>query len=327
VLWLREQWDSGDAGITHPLLFECDREGHVVWMSHHARAVLGDEKPLQAAMADYLRMGKPFRVWPAYVMAETLLFAAQPESGRDAGPIRLEADLLRGYGRLDCAERRLSAQLRRRPGRRASTLRQVERERQRLASELHTGVGQMLAAIRMQLEVIATQMPNPVEGVQKALERIGRLAQDALEEVRSISHRLYPPEWQRFTIEEALRQLWEVTGIQERFEARLRLDRLPREPAQEIKVLLYRAAQEALSNIARHSSASRVEMTLEILNDKIVMSIHDDGHGFDAGRPEIDSGLGLRSVRDAAADVSAKFDVESSPGSTTLRVQTPFEAK
>ena len=319
---MEEQWNSGAGGITYPLLFECDREGRVVWMSQQAQTVLG-EIPLGRALSEHLRAGESFRVWPAYVMAETLLFAAQVESALQESPVRLGDKLLSHYFRLEQVERRIEAMRRARTRPAAPALRQVERERQRLGRELHTGVGQMLAAIRMQLDFIATQMPNPAEAVQKALQHIGKLSEGALEQVRGISRRIYPPDWQRLTIEEALRQLWDSAGIPQGFAAHLRLEPLGAEPDHEIKVLVYRAAQEAIGNIARHSGASRVEMTLETIDGRIVLTVHDDGRGFDAGAPD-DGGLGLRSLRDAAAETGAKFQVESAPGSTTLKLSAPF---
>jgi signal transduction histidine kinase len=322
---LKEELDTGMAGVTHPLLFECDRQGRVVWMSRRARAVLGDA-PLPASIAECLRDGRSFRVWTALVMPETLLFAAQAEAPAAAASAVFGDQFIESYFRLENAERKLAAHMRRsRNGRGAPALRQIERERQRLGRELHTGVGQMLAAIRLQLEIIAAQMPDAAEPVRLALGRIEWLAQEALQQVRGISHGLYPPDWQRLTIEEALRQLWEVTGIPQRFEARLRIDPLAREPGQEVKVMLYRAAQEALSNIARHSGARCVEMTLETPGDRIVLSLRDDGRGF-AAALKTSLGLGLRSIADACAEVGAKFEVESVPGSTTLRVWSPFEA-
>ena len=322
---MTEASDPGAGGVSHPFLFECDRQGRVVWMSQHARSVLG-EAPLQAVITDFLRGGASFRIWPALVMPDTLLFAAQAERpGAIESP--LADKLLERYFRLENAERRLAASMRRlRKGCRVSALGQVERERQRLGRELHTGVGQLLAAIRLQLDVIAMQTPDPAEPLLEALARIRALSQEALQEIRGISLRLYPPEWQRLTLEQALTQLWIGAGIPQRFDARIYIEPLSREPEQEIKVLLYRAAQEALSNIARHSEASQVEMTLKTLSDRIVLTLGDNGRGFDAA-VGTGSGLGLRSIRDAAAEAGAKVEVESSRGSTTLRVWAPFEAR
>jgi signal transduction histidine kinase len=320
------EWDSGAAGVTHPLLFECDRAGRVIWMSDYARSVIGDITPLPPTIAEYLRSGESFHIWAVFVMPDTMLVAAQPARTPDPELENLENGLLRRYFHLEEAERKLTARARRNSPGRLSTLRQIERERQRIGSELHTGVGQMLTAVRLQLEFIGAQMPNPAEPVKQAFDRIGWLAQEALEQVRGISRLLYPPEWQRLTIGEALRQLWEVTGIPLRFNAQLHLPPLDREPGHEIKVLLYRAAQEALSNIARHSGASQVELRLETKGEHIVLTIYDNGTGFDAAAAGEGSGIGLRSVRDAVAELSAKFVVESAPGSTTLRVEAPFEA-
>lgn len=321
-----DEWDSGFSGVTHPLLFECDRDGRVVWMSDYARSVIGDITPMPAAVADYLRSGESFHIWAVFVMPDTMLVAVQPARISEPDLENLENGLLRRYFHLEEAERKLAARARRNSPGRLSTQRQIERERQRIGSELHTGVGQMLTAIRLQLEFVATQAPDPAEAVKEALDRIGWLAQEALEQVRGISRLLYPPDWQRLAIGQALRQLWEVTGIPLRFEANVDLPPLEREPGHEIKVLLYRAAQEALSNIARHSGASQVEMRLEGEGDRVTLSIHDNGKGFDAAAAEEGSGLGLRSVRDAATELGAKFVVESTPGSTTLRVEAPFEA-
>lgn len=309
-------------GIACPLLFECDKDGRVVWMSQEARAAVG-ETSLTHAVVDSLRRGGSFRVWPAYVMRDMLLFAVQAEYAAPSVPSGLGDRLLNHYFRLEKAERRLSALRLERAPRRTPTLQQIELERRRLGRELHTGVGQLLAAIRTQLEVIAAQMANPVEAVQRALDRIGSLSGEALEEVRGISRRLYPPDWQRLTLQEALRHLWESAGIPQHFEAHLELDALPREPDHSAKVLLYRAAQEALSNIARHSQASSVSMKLTALGGNVLLTVHDNGRGFDSEHPC--EGLGLRSIRDAAAELMAEFWVETAPGSTTLSLSAPLE--
>ena len=122
----------------------------------------------------------------------------------------------------------------------------------------------MLAAIRWQLEVIATELPAPSASVRQALESISTLTNRYVEQVRSISKRLHPPEWQRLTLESALRQLWEISGIPQRLGATLQIDPLPAEPDLEVKVLLYRAFQEAISNLARHSHATRIDAELQV---------------------------------------------------------------
>src|SRR5439155_3600024 len=88
------------------------------------------------------------------------------------GLLNLQRNFLKHYFRLQAAERRLSARARRRErGAGRLAILHVERERQRIGRELHTGVGQMLAAIRLQMEIIATQLSNPSESVVQALSR------------------------------------------------------------------------------------------------------------------------------------------------------------
>ena len=309
-----------------PYLLGCDLQGRVLWMSKHAQSELGSPENLPAAIAGRMRAGAAFRVWPVLTLPDSMVIGAQMEGQLEIGGVRIEDRILRHHRRLQRAERKLSARVKNRPGAGGGrVVRQIELERQRLGRELHTSVGQMLAAIRLQLEVIAAQMPDAAETVQRALDAIGRLAGEALEQVRGISRRLHPPEWQRLRLETALAQLWEVSGIPQRFQAQLNIQPLPHEPAQEIKVLFYRVAQEALANIARHSGASRVEMSLEARDGAIALTIGDDGRGFDpalaaAAPAHIQSGIGLRSIREEAADLGAKLEIKSGSHGTTLFV-------
>jgi two-component system NarL family sensor kinase len=247
-----------------------------------------------------------------------------------AGLLHLEGSLLRHCLRLQLAERDLSSFARdRRRGIGRGAVRQIDLERQRLGRELHTGVGQLLAAIRLQLEIVAAHLLDPPGLVQQALDRISTLANEALEQVRSVSARLHPPEWQRLTLADALQQLWDISGIPQRFEASLRIQPLPHEPDLEVKVLLYRAAQEALSNVIRHARAIRLEASLETRDDCAILTIRDDGVGFDVagllrGPASVASGIGLRSIREQAAALGGRSEIQSGPAGTTLVVSVPF---
>jgi two-component system NarL family sensor kinase len=262
-------------------------------------------------------------------MGDKLRAALNEEAG---GLLDLQCSLVKHYFRLQEAAQGLSIRAESlQPGTGGGAIRQIELERQRLGREMHTGLGQLLAAIRLQLEVITSQLPHPPELVAKALERIGTLAADALEQVRSISHRLHPPEWQRLTLEAAILQLWEYSGIPERLEASQRIEALPREPEQEIKVLIYRGAQEALANLTRHAHAASVDMALEARGDRIVLTMEDNGIGFDVAKllaapASVASGIGLRSIREQAAALGGRLEITSGPGGTKLVLSAPFAA-
>src|ERR1035438_6669212 len=230
---------------------------------------------------------------------------------------------------LGLCRRLLGSAPRREPGGRKA-VRQIEMERQRLGRELHTGIGQMLAAIHLQLEVISAELPSPPVNVGQALHSISTLAADSLAQVRDISRRLHPPEWQRLTLESAVRQLWEISGVPQRFEASLEIHPVPSEPSLEAKILIYRGLQEALSNMVRHSQATRVAVALEVSDGQLVLSVGDNGVGFNARRvfsapASLASGIGFRSVSQGAPELGGKIGRKNGAGGTKLVVSVaPF---
>ena len=247
------------------------------------------------------------------------------------GLLEVQSRFVGHFFRLQSAERKLSNWMQAaRPAAGISAVRQIERERERLGRELHTGVGQLLVAIRLQLEVIASQLSKPPVSVEVALERIVALVNDAGEQVRALSRQLHPPEWQRLTLETAIRQLWESSGVPQRFEASLSIEPFSREPEQEAKVLVYRAAQEAITNLVRHARASRVTMSLGPKDGDVVLRIEDNGVGFDvaalvSGPANVSQGIGLRSIREQAVSLGGSLDIASGSDGTTLVLSVPFE--
>lgn len=318
----------------------CDRSGRVLWMNEQAQAALGPldnlvgTVPLWRSGHDAAGSLAELSYTRLLDLGGVVLVGARPPSPAadavredEVDLLRLECNLLLHYFRLRLAEDRLSRRTRR--AGRTRALHQIELERQRLGRELHTTVGQQLSAIRLQSEVVATALSVDNQAAQQALDRISTLTADALEQVRSISRILHPPEWQRLSLEAALQQLWEMSGIPERFEASLRVENLPREPSLEAKVLIYRAAQEAASNLVRHSRATRVEAVLSESAGLLALRIQDNGVGFDVasvfGSPaRIGGGIGLRSIREQADELGGRLVVESGPDGTTLEVTVPI---
>lgn len=318
-----------DTFVSAPLLLECDVKGQIVWLADRARVSLCEAMARRdpALVLDGFRFTRVWSTPDRLLMSGEFTCSATEASG--AALLDVQSNLLRHFFQLERAERRLSRHARSLRRGRSNTVRHLELERQRLGRELHTGVGQLLAAIQMQLEVINVQLTDPPSQVEYALARISTLAADALEQVRSVSHRLHPPEWQRLTLEAALRQLWEASGIPQRFEATLVTATLSREPDFEIKVLFYRAAQEALANFIRHARATRISLLLEPRDSHIVLSIRDNGVGFDvaaliAAPASLTAGIGLRSIREQAASVGASLEIASGPEGTALQVVAPY---
>jgi len=255
------------------------------------------------------------------------------ENGQDTpAATQLQDSFLRRFFQLQASEARLAGIVSRKRAHQASTaVRQVELERERLGRELHTGVGQLLAAIHIQVDLIEELIPELPAGAGDALRRIDMLTAEALTQVRSLSRRLHPPEWQSLSLEAALTQLWDISGVSQRFSGDVCIQSPTPDPQQEVKILLYRAAQEALANIMRHSHANRVDLRLENRDEGVLLTVCDDGRGFDTsvvfnGGAELASGIGLRAIRAQAADLGGQLRVNSGPQGTTLAVFVPLPA-
>jgi signal transduction histidine kinase len=209
------------------------------------------------------------------------------------------------------------------PGAPGTLVEELDRERSRIARELHAGAGQPLAGIQLNLEMLDDCSPSLPQPAREALVRLRTLAEQALAQVRAVSHRLYPPEWQRLTIEEALRALVESSGLTSRLEASLHIEELPAQPSHSVKIALYRCAQECLGNIARHSGATRLSLSLGLNGRSVELRITDNGVGFPQGSPK-GMGIGLQSIREQTSGLGGVVHIASSAEGTTIQVSIPL---
>lgn len=213
-------------------------------------------------------------------------------------------------------------------------LTELERERSRIARELHAGAGQPLAGIKLHLEILnecTAELPDSAwgdsvrgESAREAIGRLQTLAEQALGQVRALSHRLHPPDWQQKTIEEAMESLVESSGLGGRLLLKRDFRPLPEEPSHAVKVQLYRCAQECISNIVRHSGATEATVALAAEDGRLLLTVTDNGHGFDT--KAISSGIGLRAIAENAASMSGTASISSSPNGTKILVSLPCSA-
>ncbi len=213
-----------------------------------------------------------------------------------------------------------------RPSRQRSSgsaiLRELERERSRIARELHAGAGQPLAGIKLNLEMLGDCFNELSPQGREALVRAQKLAQQALEQVRSVSQNLHPPEWQRLSATEAIRQLIESSGLEMRMAVFADFEPLPVEPSHATKIALYRCTQECISNIMRHSGATRFRLWLGASGSMLELRIEDNGHGFDHHLPG--KGIGLQALREHASVLGGTCEVTSSAAGTLVAVKFPL---
>jgi two-component system sensor histidine kinase UhpB len=193
-----------------------------------------------------------------------------------------------------------------------------EAERVGIARDLHDEVGQLLTGVLLELNSIAEAEPEhrrEIDGPKEAVRR-------ALDEVRRISSELRPEMLEHLGLVSALTELTTTFGRVSGIDIKHDFDPSLPKLAPETELAVYRIAQESLTNVARHSNASRVTITLERGSDSIVLSVGDDGRGFDDPTPEEHGGL--RSMRERALLVDGALAIRESPrGGVEVRLEVP----
>lgn len=198
----------------------------------------------------------------------------------------------------------------------------VVEERQRLAGEIHDTLAQGLAGIVAQLEAAEQARSRPAE-LSRHLDQARALARSGLTEARRSVRALRPEQLEDASLPEAIGELtraWsDRSGVP--VEVETTGTSTPVDPA--IEAAIFRAAQEALSNVAKHATASRVHLTLTYLHDALLLDVADNGTGFDPAAPA--HGYGLVGMRQRLAAVGGSLTVESTPGGgTTLNAAVPL---
>ena len=193
-----------------------------------------------------------------------------------------------------------------------------EAERQRIARELHDEVGQTLTGVMLQIEGLAAGIPDEL---RDQLEELRETARHGAEEVRRIARRLRPDALEELGLQSAL------AALSSGFERHARVPVLRRlapdvDATPEVELVLYRIAQEALTNVARHAEASNV--TIELAQDATLthLVVSDDGRGLPDGAEQ--SSQGIRGMRERAMLVSGTLSLEHrAGGGTVVRLSVP----
>jgi PAS domain S-box-containing protein len=207
----------------------------------------------------------------------------------------------------------------------AELMRLQDEERRRIGRDLHDSTGQTLAALELGLAQLM-HVPEPMTaGRRELLEQCARLATQCSSEIRTASYLLHPPLLDDLGLLSALR--WLADGFRRRSEIEVRLDlpetmqRLP--PDDELS--LFRVAQEALTNVHRHSASPWVAIKLEVQLDSVTLEIEDAGRGLpraygmeaDANGPAL--GVGLAGMRERIRQIGGTFSLESTAAGTRVR--------
>ena len=222
------------------------------------------------------------------------------------------------------AVKKAQTQLRRLSG---SIMANQEKERSAIARELHDELGQVLTALRMDSvwmhERLKTVDP---EATERALTMC-RLIDKNIEDVRGMAFRLRPGVLDDLGLVDALE--WYTADFEKRTEIACVFEHNNVASLGDgISTAAYRIAQEALTNVARHASASRVEVVLKTSNDLLTLAVVDDGQGFDALYLSESEGLGVAGMRERATLVGGSLEVQSQPQKgTRVSFKVPIDGQ
>ena len=253
-------------------------------------------------------------------------------SGTDTDLFVLATDITdsrRAHQELNrLTERQIAEEKERADQRARQTSDAQEKERLRVARDLHDGVGQNLTALKFSLESL--KLENS-ERNQADLERLKRLAGDIIRGVRMATFNLRPPELSDYglaiTLERMARELSRLTGERVVFEAE-QFD-VDLDPAVELN--LYRITQEAVNNAIKYAGANYILVTLSAGDNLVSVTVDDDGRGFD---PELvksrtdGSGLGLASMEERISQLHGRLFIHSSPErGTRITINVPLAGR
>lgn len=196
-----------------------------------------------------------------------------------------------------------------------------EQERQRIAAILHDSIGQTLFATKWEVERLLKSISNNSAKDTKVLEYLDI----CISETRSLTTELYPKELYEFGLRTALVSLAADFGKKFDLVIQLTPGEEPEKLSEELKIVLYRSTSELLNNVCKHASAERVEIALEAASDSLVLSVKDDGIGFDYSPQNLDtSGFGLFSILERLNDIDGILSVESGEsGGASVTITIP----
>ncbi len=305
------------------------RQGDMPWarLTVDGRPLRVDELPLER-----LRRGEPalhgyeFQLVLPEGPPRTILI--------NAGPLRDAAGnftgvVLSGFDITErkAAERRLAEYSARLGTLSRRMLTVQEEERRAVARELHDELGQVLTAVRLNLQTLRRRSRDPELG--PVFEDGLALLETAIAEVRALSTRLRPTILDDLGLEAALRSHLERSRVRAELEldADIRLPQRRLDPA--VETACFRIVQEAMTNVVRHAGARRLAVALRIVDGALVLSVRDDGNGFDlaaaARRAARGESAGLSGMEERAQLAGGRLEMNSAPGrGTEVRVLFPL---
>jgi signal transduction histidine kinase len=188
-----------------------------------------------------------------------------------------------------------------------------EKERSRIASELHDDFSQRLALLSLGLENAADKLPDSSVTVKRQLQKLFDSASELGADIHTVSHRLHSSTLESLGLTPAVSALCKEFTDRYGIEIDFCADNIPRRIHQDVALCLFRIVQEGLQNFKKHSGIVKAQVKLWTVGDKIFLSVSDKGRGFDVKEIINKAGIGIRSMEERVRLLGGQFAIHSEP--------------
>jgi PAS domain S-box-containing protein len=203
-----------------------------------------------------------------------------------------------------------------------------ERERARIARELHDDTNQRLSMLAIGIEQLMNELPDEADELRGRGEELRNSVMEISKDIQSLAHELHSPKLEYMGLVPAMRGFCQQIEEQRKVEIDFKALDSPLALSPDISLCLFRVLQEAVHNSAKHSGARRFEVQLSVTSDEIQLTVKDSGAGFDREAARQSRGLGLVSMEERLKLLKGTLSIESRPQrGTTVRARVPWRAE
>ena len=227
---------------------------------------------------------------------------------------------IRGF-LIDITERKLSEEAFRVLGGRL--INAQEEERKRIARELHDDLNQRMALLSIELEQLGQKIQKP-RNLSPLVQSLQAKVKEISAEIHRISYRLHPSKLEHLGLAAAVQSLCEELSESGKLKVEFHQEGFPATLPKDVRLCVFRIAQESLRNCSKHSGAHRAQVVLEKIEGAVRLSVTDDGCGFDTKSDAMKRGLGFTSMRERLRLVGGELQIQSRPlGGTRIEISVP----
>lgn len=198
----------------------------------------------------------------------------------------------------------------------------VVEERKRLARDLHDSISQNLFGISLNLNIVDYMLDNDIARARELVDNLKGMVQEAQTEMRLMIYELRPLELNDQGFQEAVDNLAELYNARFGLNVICQFNGMADNLDNMVQLALYRVLQEAMNNIVRHAEATQVNIDVEIKDEKMTMSIIDNGKGFNPDNFDKAGHYGIKGMMERIRGIDGKFQIYASPGNGTKIIVT-----